>query len=168
MELLSDATRDGRETTLIMCFTAFWSGGDVEVLDRFIEVDRTTESYATVMAKLRRYVELYRYSPRNSVGAGWRAEFDRFPKLIVVLCGAPDPVLVNRRRRLLQLCAQDQVLAKACGLVDPGRVKTVEVSFTTLADLVVRGPFEPIFWQPGLVEPVDLVGERTCQNPASA
>ena len=119
----------------VLHFTAFWPDGGVDVLERFIEVDRCTESLTRVMAKLRTYVELYRYRPREVRGGGWRAEFERFPNVIVVLCGASERVLINRRDLLLQMCQQDTVMAKACGLDSSSGQKAVDVSFTVTIHL---------------------------------
>jgi Replication-relaxation len=132
-----------------------------ELLARFVEVDRGTETVARLADKLRSYVKLHGFKPKKQAGpvpGGWRGQFLAFPKILVVLCDRPAPALASRRDTLLKLCAIDPVMKRAaCSGPDKD---PVVVMVTTLPELVEHGPFAPIFWTPGADQPVDVVGDH--------
>lgn len=133
-------------------------GGNV-VLWRFVEVDRGTMSQAVLVEKLQDYVALYRaYKAGPGAPGGktahpprWLERYPSFPPVIVVLTNAPHRVLMERIRSLSMLCCHDLVVGAS----------DLPIVFTTLEDLETRGPFEPVFWEPGQPErPVDVLGRR--------
>ena len=127
-------------------------GGEI-FMCRFVEVDRATMSVREVAAKLTSYARLYHFRPASESASGWRQHYPRFPKVLVVLCGRPHPILERRLRSLLEIARRDPELVN---LVDE-----LGVSVTTLEHLAQRGPFAPIFWRlGGAVGPVDVLGRR--------
>jgi hypothetical protein len=141
------------------------AAGRHEVVTRFIEVDRSTMPPGRFATKLRVYVQLYNYKPKHMAGPptphgyNWEHKYLVFPKVLVVLCDHPDghdaAQLARRRERLLGLCALDPVLERA------RMTGQVVITFTTLRELVEKGPFEPIFWTPGAEGPADVIGESS-------
>ncbi|MFP5319471.1 MAG: replication-relaxation family protein [Acidimicrobiia bacterium] len=146
---------EGRKPELLIAdavidYTVHESDGEI-FLCRFVEVDRGTMSVREVAAKLTHYARLYHFRP--AADTGWRQHYPRFPKVLVVLCGKPHPVLERRLRSLLEMARRDPELV---GLVDE-----LGISVTTLEQLAHRGPFAPIFWRlGGAVGPVDVLGRR--------
>jgi hypothetical protein len=123
-----------------------------ELVVRFLEIDRATESLGKLVEKLRVYDKLH-------TRGAWQDRFIVFPKVLVVLCGGRDQAaLIRRRDTLLALCRVDTTLRRS----------QVTITVTTLAELVERGPFERIFWEPDLAAPVDLVGEGPQPRPDAA
>jgi hypothetical protein len=73
-----------------------------------------------------------------------------FPKVLVVLCDQPQPILRRRIHTLMDLYSPD-----------PGRPETqaLGVCLTTMDDLRRAGPFAPIFWSPSSPRaPLDILG----------
>jgi len=145
---------EGRKAELLIAdavvdYTVHEPDGEI-FLCRFVEVDRATMSVREVAAKLTNYARLYNFRPADG---GWRQHYPRFPKVVVVLCGRPHPILERRLRSLLEMARRDPELL---GLVDE-----LGISVTTLEQLAGRGPFAPIFWRlAGAVGPVDVLGRR--------
>jgi hypothetical protein len=119
-----------------------------ELIVRFLEIDRATESLGKLVEKLRVYDKLH-------ARGAWQDRFIVFPKVLVVLCGRDRAALVRRRDTLLALCRVDTTLRRS----------EVTITVTTLEELVERGPFDRIFWDPNLETPVDLVGEGAPPEP---
>ncbi len=143
----------------VLHYTRCWANGQ-ELLARFVEVDRCTETVAKLAQKLRVYVKLHGCQPKRASGpvpGGWRGQFLVYPKILVVLCGRSAPAMARRRPTLLQLCAIDPVMRRAAWVA--GDKDPVVVMVTTLPELVERGPFAPIFWTPGADIAVDVVGD---------
>jgi hypothetical protein len=68
----------------VLHYTRRFAEGD-EVMVRFIELDRGTETMQRLTAKLLAYRQLYSYRPKT--GASWRDRYLVFPKVLVVLAG---------------------------------------------------------------------------------
>lgn len=142
----------------VLHYTIHWPEGD-ELLCRFVEVDRGTETVGRLAAKLRSYAALYDYVPKPTGRdpdngprlAGWHTQFLAFPKVLVVLCGRPADQLQRRRDTLLELCRHDPALGRLAA--------RVSISVTTLAELTAEGPFAPIFASPFVSGAHDVVGD---------
>jgi hypothetical protein len=154
------AITEGRKPELLIAdavvdYTVHEPNGEI-FLCRFVEVDRGTMSVREVAAKLTNYARLYHFRPKEAAGEaarGWRQLYPRFPKVVVVLCGRPLPILERRLRSLLEMARRDPELLN---LVDE-----LGISMTTLDALARRGPFAPIFWRlGGPAGPVDVLGGR--------
>lgn len=145
---------EGRKPELLIAdavvdYTVHEPDGEI-FLCRFVEVDRGTMSVREVAAKLTAYARLYNFRPADG---GWRQHYPRFPKVLVVLCGKPHPVLERRLRSLLEMARRDP---EVLGVVDE-----LGISVTSLEQLAARGPFAPIFWRlAGPAGPVDVLGRR--------
>lgn len=143
---------EGRKPELLIAdavvdYTVHEPDGEI-FLCRFVEVDRGTMSVREVAAKLTAYARLYNFRPADG---GWRQHYPRFPKVLVVLCGKPHPVLERRLRSLLEMARRDP---EVLGVVDE-----LGISVTSLEQLAARGPFAPIFWRlRGPAGPVDVLG----------
>ena len=141
----------------VLDYTVHEPDGEI-FLCRFVEVDRGTMSVREVASKLTNYARLYHFRPKETgeSASGWRAHYPRFPKVLVVLCGRPQPILERRLHSLLEMARRD-----------PGLVNLVDelgISVTTLDHLAQRGPFAPIFWRlGGPIGPVDVLGRRPGQ-----
>lgn len=107
---------------------------------RFVELDRATTSVPDLAAKLTRYARLYRHTqiergdeqPRPL----WTRTYPAFPTVLLILSGAPSPVLERRRDTTLALCARNRELR-----ANP----QVQITVCLLEHLTGRGPFAPIF-----------------------
>ncbi len=144
----------------VLHYTRCWAHGQ-ELLARCIEVDRCNETVEKLADKLRVYVKLHGYRPRQPAGpvpGGWRGQFLVFPKILVVFCGRSESAMASRRNTLLARVALDPVMKRA-GCPSDGKDPVV-VMVTTLPELVERGPFAPIFWTPGVDHAVDVVGDE--------
>ncbi|MDQ0847641.1 replication-relaxation family protein [Streptomyces sp. V1I6] len=128
------------------------------LLTFFIEVDRTQMTVARLAQKLHAYAAYYEYIPQQPAGRGaktgrkttitpaWRYRYPAFPRLLMVLTGAPDSRLARRIADLRSLAASDLALTST-GL---------RAGVTTLGQLQHRGPFAPIFTPVlGPADPVD-------------
>jgi hypothetical protein len=140
---------------------------DDELLSRFIEVDRGTETVQRLAAKLRTYAAVYEYIPRPSANpppgprlAAWHTQFLAFPHVLVVLTGLSTGQLRRRRDIVLELCRRDPALERLAG--------RVTIFVTTLAELTELGPFAPIFSSPFETGPRDLVGDLPGQDKRAA
>ncbi|HEX4307211.1 MAG TPA: replication-relaxation family protein [Solirubrobacterales bacterium] len=116
-------------------------GGGASIAYRFVELDRANRSAAELARRIGRYARLYRRTvPGDDPSIGrvalWERIYPVFPGLLVVLAGRPPERLADRRAVVLALCRADPELAAT---------PEVEVAICTLADLVARGPFAPIF-----------------------
>jgi hypothetical protein len=130
----------------VLHYTRRFSEGD-EVMVRFVELDRGTETMQRLTAKLLAYRQLYSYRPKT--GPSWRERYLVFPKVLVVLGGRLNPSqLVRRRTTFLQLADQ------------AGVAESITAMVTTLPELEAYGPFSPIFWTVGSdAKAVDFAGE---------
>lgn len=124
------------------------------LLTFFCEIDRTTMSIARLAAKLHAYARYARYIPQPVLGRGrpkaggyrreaWRARYPSFPRILLVLDGAPDAQLAKRTDDLRALVAADARLQPAADL---------QAGVTTLEQLRAHGPFAPIV-TPALGDP---------------
>jgi hypothetical protein len=150
---------DGDSVTpdAVLRFTAVWPNESLENLAFFIEVDRGNKNYPDVVKQIGAYYRLLRYNPKQ--GRGWRDEFEFFPRLLVVLTGKSERVLINRRHQLLYFCTADPAMTKAR---EAGW--KAEVAIVHLTDLIERGPMAPIFWEPGTAGRVDCVGQSVDED----
>jgi hypothetical protein len=148
------AERDGKGDVVIAdAVLDYTSHGDDAVLCRFLELDRATMPLRELEAKLTAYARLYRFRPK--VG-GWPALYPQWPKVLVVFCGRPAPVLERRMRSLLELVGGNRNLED---VLEPG--SDFDIFMTTLEDLRRSGPFSPLFWRPASPDaPVDVLGRR--------
>ncbi|MFC5805309.1 replication-relaxation family protein [Streptomyces formicae] len=125
--------------------------GDERMLLTFmIEVDRSTMSIARLAAKLHAYARYATYVPQLSPGAkgrpgasgglvqeAWRERYPSFPRILLVLTGAPSRTLQRRAGDLRALAAADPRIARAAA--------RLQVGVTSLGFLQAHGPFAPIF-----------------------
>ncbi len=123
-----------------------------ELMVRFLELDRGTETVQRLAAKLVAYRQLYAYRPKS--GPGWRDRYLVFPKVLVVLAGSLSPYQLARRRdTFLQLAEQT------------GIAETITAMAVTWPDLERQGPFAPVFWAVGgAAHAVDFAGEAPDQG----
>lgn len=129
-------------------------------VSRFIELDRGTVPPQQLHAKLRNYLRLHQYVPRNPNGRPgaeqWREVYPSFPPVLVVFTGKPRPRLESRLASVLALCGGDRRLR------DPDRPG---MFFVLLEDLQDEGPFAPVFVELGdPSDPVDVLG-RPVEEP---
>ncbi|MFJ9855326.1 replication-relaxation family protein [Streptomyces sp. NPDC101150] len=142
------------------------------LLTYFCEVDRTTMSIARLAAKLHAYARFARYIPQPAPGRGrpkptggyrreaWRARYPSFPRILLVLDGAPEAQLAKRADDLRALAAADARLQPAAADLKAG--------VTTLDQLRAHGPFAPIVTPVlGAPEPTDVL-LRTSARAAPA
>jgi hypothetical protein len=148
---VSDRAKAGQGSDMLVVdavlhYTRRFAEGD-EVMVRFVELDRGTETMQRLTAKLLAYRQLYAYRPKT--GAGWRERYLVFPKVLVVLGGRLNPSqLVRRRTTFLQLADQ------------AGVAESITAMVTTLPELESQGPFAPVFWTVGAdAKAVDFAGE---------
>jgi len=144
--------------------------GGYRFVERFVELDRGTESNKRLREKLRDYHALRRHwvgtragdaGPRGRGRTGdtrrWVDRYpDVFPHLVVVFeFGGTDDSARRRAERRMRLAAE------ACRSSHELLRGDWPILFCLLADLRARGPFEPIFWpltpRPFDV-PVDVLG----------
>ena len=130
----------------VLHYTRRFAEGD-ELMVRFVEVDRGTETVQRLTAKLVAYCQLHSYRPK--LGPSWRDRYLVFPKILVVLGGRLSTHQLERRRAtFLQLAEQT------------GVAETITAMVTTLPELEQHGPFAPVFWTVGAcASPVDFAGE---------
>lgn len=146
--------REGRgELVIADAVLDYTSHVDDAVLCRFLELDRATMPLRELEAKLSAYARLWRFRPKTG---GWPAFYPQWPKVLVVFCGRPAPVLERRMRSLLELVAANPNLEE---LHEPD--SDFDIFMTTLDHLRQHGPFSPVLWRPGSPgEPVDVLGRR--------
>jgi hypothetical protein len=111
---------------------------------RFLELDRATMATEALVAKLGRYVELYRYiAPAPSKGRPsgrytgmpqWRERYSHFPAVMVVLANGSRSRL--ERRRWLTCGRWKRLYAERAHF---------DLYVCLLEDLIEQGPFAPIF-----------------------
>jgi hypothetical protein len=103
----------------------------------FVELDRATMPVARLARKLVGYIRYHDHAPAGSRQRPvWRERYPRFPRVLIVLSGADQPVL---ERRLADLRAHAQampVVSAAAGRVD--------MVVTTLPRLLEHGPLAPV------------------------
>lgn len=114
--------------------------GRVELITRFVELDRATMPMEDLVAKLRRYAQLYGYTPEGETTPAWRQLYPRaFPAVLVVFTGKDRRALERRMLTAIALAGDDPYIAAASqqpdGLVIYG---------TLLDDLRAHGPFSAI------------------------
>jgi Replication-relaxation len=108
---------------------------------RFIELDRGTIPPEQLAAKLARYSQLRNYTAKPALpdapdGPLWRAYYRTFPPVLVVLADQTADAARRRIQKTIALYRSDPA---------QGRHGAVPISFTTLPELVARGPFAYIF-----------------------
>ena len=117
---VSDRAKAGQGSDMLVVdavlhYTRRFSEGD-EVMVRFVELDRGTETMQRLTAKLLAYRQLYAYRPKT--GAGWRERYLVFPKVLVVLAGRLSTSQLERRRStFLQLADQAGVAESITAMV---------------------------------------------------
>jgi hypothetical protein len=146
-------TRLGDEAFLIpdavlrYIHTTGTDGSERMLLTFFAEIDRATMSVADLTAKLARYARYHSYIPqppvhgrnrtvRTATREAWRDRYPAFPRILIILTGAPAPVLQRRTADLRALAAADARLQRAATRLQAG--------VTTLEQLQAHGPFAPI------------------------
>ena len=154
--------REGRgEVVIADAVLDYTSHVDDAVLCRFLELDRATMPLRELEAKLSAYARLWRFRPKTG---GWPALYPQWPKVLVVFCGRPAPVLERRIRSLLELVGANPNLEE---LHEPD--SDFDIFMATLEDLHAHGPFSPVFWRPGSPEgPVDVLGRGAERRPRPA
>ena len=131
---VSDRAKAGQGSDMLVVdavlhYTRRFAEGD-EVMVRFVELDRGTETMQRLTAKLLAYRQLYSYRPKT--GAGWRERYLVFPKVLVVLAGRLSTSQLERRRStFLQLADQ------------AGVAESITAMVTTLPELESYGPVRP-------------------------
>ncbi len=113
----------------------------VALLQCFIELDRGTIPVEQLAVKLGRYAQLRRHETNSTSSDAsrrplWRSYYRAFPKVLIVLADQTPGAARKRIRRVITM-----------HLADPDRERygITTASFVTLADLIARGPFAPIF-----------------------
>ncbi|EST18003.1 replication-relaxation family protein [Streptomyces roseochromogenus] len=144
-------TRSGDEAWLtpdaVLHYTHTTRGGERMLLDFFLEVDRATMPVARLAAKLHAYARYATYIPQPAPGArhstagglvqeAWRERYRAFPRLLLVLTGAPTHTLATRALDLRALAAADPRLQRAAAQLRAG--------VTSLELLTRHGPFADI------------------------
>jgi hypothetical protein len=103
----------------------------------FVELDRATMPVARLARKLTGYIRYHDHTPAGtSRRPAWRERYPRFPRVLIVLSGAEQPVL---ERRLADLRAHTQAMPSVSTAA--GRVDMVA---TTLPQLEQLGPLEAV------------------------
>lgn len=107
----------------------------------FIELDRGTIPVEQLAVKLNRYAQLRRHQTNATSSDAsnrplWRSYYRAFPKVLIVLADQTPGAARRRIRR---------VIAMHLGDPNSERDGVTAASFATLADLIARGPFAPIF-----------------------
>lgn len=122
----------------VLRYTRF-TADRVDLLSRFVELDRATMPLEDLAGKMRRYARLHAYVPDGEAQPGWTHLYrpDAFPEVLVVFCGKERPALERRMHTLLAVLAQDAQLRASDG--------AVVIRCCLLADLVASGPFDSIF-----------------------
>lgn len=117
------------------------------LLTFFIEVDRTQMTIARLAHKLHAYAAYHDYTPQQPASRGakgirrtstvqaWRHRYPAFPRLLLVLTGAPHARLTRRIADLRSLAANDPALTNTA----------LRVGATTLDQLMQHGAFARIF-----------------------
>jgi hypothetical protein len=138
----------GSEAVIADAVVDYTATSEGAVLCRFIELDRSTMPLRELEAKLTGYARLFHYRPKPAGGwsadlpQGWRQFYPLFPKIIVVLCGRPAPVLAGRVQALLELVWRNPNLRDIQSDTD------FDISLTTLEELRAGGPFSAVFRRP--------------------
>ncbi|MCX4673653.1 replication-relaxation family protein [Streptomyces sp. NBC_01381] len=148
-----DGARHGDEAWLtpdaVLRYTRT-DGNERRLLNFFIEVDRTTMSVARLAAKLHAYARYATYIPQPAPGRSrhstngdlvqeaWRERYPTLPRILIVLTGAPEPVLARRAWDLRALAAADTRLQRAAARTP------LQAGVTSLGLLGKHGPFAPI------------------------
>ncbi|MGW2016853.1 replication-relaxation family protein [Streptomyces sp. NPDC001927] len=156
-----DESRPGEELSLVpdaVLNYVHTQGKQRTLLTFFIEVDRTQMTIARLAQKLHAYAAYNTYAPqpqgaraprgtrRQSTAQAWRSRYPAYPRLLLILTGAPEERLARRIADLRSLAASDPTLTNT-GL---------RAGVTTLGQLQHRGPFESIFTPIlGPAEPTD-------------
>jgi hypothetical protein len=130
----------------VLHYTHTTDSGERMLLDFFIEVDRSTMNVARLAAKLHAYARYAAYIPqpapgtRHRTGAlvqeAWRERYRVFPRLLLVLTGAPPHILATRALDLRALAAADPRLHRAAAQLRAG--------ITSLELLTRHGPFADV------------------------
>ena len=121
--------------------------GETALHYRFLELDRANLLMDDLVAKLARYVRLYRiWVERRRTAAGeseapaWPVLYRAFPNVLVILANPNRANLQRRMETVRALCHAEPELR---------RCPPVSVSFALFEDLTAWGPFAPIFRRPG-------------------
>ncbi|MFF8868119.1 replication-relaxation family protein [Streptomyces sp. NPDC015139] len=121
-------------------------------LRAFVEVDRSPGGGERLAAKMIAYARLWAYQPpaggqrRQVAGPLWRRWYPVFPRLLLILTGAPQQTLRSRIGELQDMAVHHPLVAALAGEVPLGAV--------TLDDLEAHGATSPV-WVP-------LVGTQPC------
>ena len=162
---IADRPSSGKGSDLVVAdatlhYVVRRSGGAVEAWDWLVELDRSTESVQTLLAKVRRYLAFSSYVPaarrgsRETPQAAWRGHFERrCPGVVVVLTAAPEAALRRRMIQLLELCHADASL------------RHVDLAVTLLPWLVAEGPLNYVFHRVGTTARYNVFAQRA---PAAA
>ncbi|WP_046500620.1 replication-relaxation family protein [Streptomyces odonnellii] len=129
----------------VLRYTRTTEDGRRQLLTYFIEVDRATMQVARLGRKLSAYARYASYTAQASPGRhhnnasgnreAWRDRYPAFPRLLVVLTGAPAHALARRADDLRAVADTDPRLRRT-GMLAAG--------ITTLQQLCQEGPFAPI------------------------
>ncbi|MEV5880662.1 replication-relaxation family protein [Streptomyces sp. NPDC052101] len=130
----------------VLHYTHTTDSGERMLLDFFIEVDRSTMNVARLAAKLHAYARYATYIPQPAPGTrhhagglvqeAWRERYRAFPRLLLVLTGAPSHTLATRALDLRALAAADPRLQRAAAQLRAG--------ITSLELLTRHGPFADV------------------------
>ncbi|MER6074647.1 replication-relaxation family protein [Streptomyces sp. NPDC001817] len=130
----------------VLHYTHTTDSGERMLLDFFLEVDRATMNVARLAAKLHAYARYATYIPQPAPGTrhhagglvqeAWRERYRAFPRLLLVLTGAPSHTLATRALDLRALAAADPRLQRAAAQLRAG--------ITSLELLTRHGPFADI------------------------
>lgn len=141
--------------------------GSVRTHLRFLELDRATMATETLVAKLGRYVGLYRYvAPAPSKGRAsgrytglplWQEHYAQFPAVMVVLANGSRARL---ERRGWLTCARWHRRY--------GERARFDLYVCLLEDLIERGPFAPIFKRDPSEGMVDWLGNASAPRQSVA
>jgi DNA-binding HxlR family transcriptional regulator len=150
----------------LLTYLQVGEGGGLTLHQRFVELDRGTARPAEHLAsKITRYTRLRHYAGAP-VSTGslarplWRSYYRSFPQLLIVFADQSRERIQSRIQRTLALHESDPTLGDTADASEQ-RAGAVPVSFVALEDLIIRGPFAPVFLfagHPG--EPVDWLGRH--------
>lgn len=126
----------------VLTYDELEDGRPVGVEPRLLELDRGTESVHELVDKLRSYARVHGYRPRKRKGTGhlpsmwWRRQYQRWPEVLIVFADMEWEQFARRAESLSRLAGSDPHLVNADHLT---------ATVTSLAELVAKGPLEPIF-----------------------
>lgn len=126
----------------VLRYTRTTRDGRRQLLTFFLEIDRSTMQVARLGRKLGTYARYASYTPQPSgrrqqasTREAWRERYPAFPRLLIVLSGAPERVLQRRTEDLRALASANPRIAHGSQL---------RAGITTAELLDRHGPFAPI------------------------